>query len=337
MPKLPKQFGLIHKGKKKKRKRKGGAAGIFALGSHGASEGAGAGAAEEKGKKIEQAAGASIGATAATGHALRADGKRQLKKAQAMHLRALEEDASAFAYDDVYDQMKKEREASGGAVGAGCDGDGERERAQYLPEMLRKAKVREREREVALERVIQRDQEKDAHLYGDKEKFVTKAYSKVLEERKVEAEEKKREEEFERRNDARKKGFSKFHLNMLNRSVGSSKEETEEKPSEHVRGVVGGTASGSGEDRAQDGRKGEADRWEVKGVHQRRPIGSAWSEHDALALTAARAARELKEAAEAAAVKAEAAARVDRTMRKAKIEAARKRYFERVRATRASQ
>lgn len=68
---------------------------------------------------------------------------------------------------------------------------------RYIEGLLKKAKERERTQEMVMERKIQKEQAAEAHLYGDKEKFVTGAYKRKLAEDAKWREEERRREELE--------------------------------------------------------------------------------------------------------------------------------------------
>ena len=50
--------------------------------------------------------------------------------------------------------------------------------------MMKQAERREKEHEIVYERKLAKEREKDEHLFSDKEKFVTGAYKRKLEEQK---------------------------------------------------------------------------------------------------------------------------------------------------------
>lgn len=112
--------------------------------------------------------------------------KSKAKKMESARVKALEEDASVFEYDSVYDNIQDER--------AEKVEDHRKQKARresrYIKELLKKGEEREREQGIINERVLRREREKDDHLYGDKEKFVTTGYKeKLIEDRKWEAQE----------------------------------------------------------------------------------------------------------------------------------------------------
>ncbi|CAJ1950730.1 unnamed protein product [Cylindrotheca closterium] len=126
-------------------------------------------------------------------------------------------DASVYDYDGAYDSFKpalKEETSKGN----------DERKSRYIGDLLKAAKKRERERDVVYERKVAMEQaEEDLQAdYQGKEKFVTRAYKRKLEERKQwELEEKQKDDE-EEQNDVTKKvagaAFASFYGNF-NRNV----------------------------------------------------------------------------------------------------------------------
>ena len=56
---------------------------------------------------------------------------------------------------------------------------------RYIQLLKEKTKEREKYREVVYERKIAKERSQDDHLYAAKDKFVTSAYKKKLEEQKI--------------------------------------------------------------------------------------------------------------------------------------------------------
>lgn len=131
------------------------------------------------------------------------------------------DDPSIYDYDRAYESFNDQNRSkdNGGDVQS-AQAKSEPKKSKYIQDLLKSAKVREREREAIYERKVAREQaEEDAQEeYQGKEKFVTKAYKRKLEERKrwdTEQEEKQREEEA---NDVTKKSanaaFASFYSNL---------------------------------------------------------------------------------------------------------------------------
>ncbi|VDL99650.1 unnamed protein product [Schistocephalus solidus] len=116
--------------------------------------------------------------------------------------KALEEDASVFQYDEVYDQITSKKnqmlmEKSG---------------PKYVEKLLKTSAMRKLEKELLSERKAQRELEAEKEMFADKESFVTGAY-KMLEIRHL-VEQRKEEEAREEVMDVTKQdglgGFYRF-------------------------------------------------------------------------------------------------------------------------------
>ena len=129
---------------------------------------------------------------------------------------ALEEDAGAFDYDGVYDEMQEKKQS---AVRLGVQ-KAEEKTAKYIGGIMQAHKVREIENEKVFERKLQKEAEAEAHLYGDKEKFMTSAYRKKLEARDEYEAELKRQEAEEAKEDVTKRGgLGHFYANLLDNNM----------------------------------------------------------------------------------------------------------------------
>ncbi|RZC74286.1 hypothetical protein C5167_049772 [Papaver somniferum] len=134
--------------------------------------------------------------------------KKVLRDVEEQHKKALEEDPSVFDYDGVYEEMK-ERTARP------IIQDRQEKQSKYIHTLLAKAKEREREHDVAYERKLAKERNKDDHLFGDKEKFVTGAYKRKLAEQAKWLEEERIRELREEKDDATKKSdISDFYFNL---------------------------------------------------------------------------------------------------------------------------
>ncbi|GAQ90199.1 hypothetical protein KFL_006120030 [Klebsormidium nitens] len=138
--------------------------------------------------------------------------KRSDKELEQQHAAALKEDPNVFDYDGVYDQMKE-------AQARPTEQQQAQRQPRYIEALLKKAKERERTQEMVMERKIQKEQAAEAHLYGDKEKFVTGAYKRKLAEDAKWREEERRREEVEAAHDVTAKtDLSDFYRNLLNKN-----------------------------------------------------------------------------------------------------------------------
>ncbi|CAG8517219.1 10283_t:CDS:2 [Diversispora eburnea] len=126
------------------------------------------------------------------------------KSVQEQYDKALEEDPTVFAYDEIYDDMKsvgnKKKEENKNGV----------KKPKYVDDILKAAETRKRDYVRAQERKVQREREAEGNEFDDKETFVTSAYKKQQEElRKAEAEEKLR---------AGSKDMKAFYRNLLDQT-----------------------------------------------------------------------------------------------------------------------
>ncbi|CAL8465513.1 g5049 [Coccomyxa elongata] len=101
--------------------------------------------------------------------------KQADKKVTQMHAAALAEDASVFDYDGVYDSIQEARVQP-------RQQEKLARKSRYIEGLLDKAKEREREQDIIYERTLLKERAAEDHLFGDKDKFVTAAYKKKLEE-----------------------------------------------------------------------------------------------------------------------------------------------------------
>lgn len=133
--------------------------------------------------------------------------------------KAEELDANIYDYDAVYDSLKPQKKVT--------EEDKER-KPKYMMNLMAAAEVRQRDARIAEEKKLAREREAEGEEFADKEKFVTSAYKKQQEEnRRLEAEEKLREEQEAKKNKGT--GMTSFYKNML--------EKGEQKHAEVVKAV----------------------------------------------------------------------------------------------------
>ena len=135
---------------------------------------------------------------------------------------ALEEDANAFEYDSVFDQMTQKKEEM--EHGSGGKEKAKDRTPKYMPALLKAAKNREREHERREERKVQRERETEGGEFADKEAFVTSAYKKKRQEMK---EGEARDKELARVEDlldvTKQKDMSVFYRHLLKQTTGEEK------------------------------------------------------------------------------------------------------------------
>lgn len=152
---------------------------------------------------------------------------KSLKETEEQHKKDLEEDPSAYAYDDVYDDMKHK------AVVPKLQ-DRQDRKPRYVQHLMKKAEQRQKEHEIVYERKLAKEREKDDHLFSGKEKFITGAYKRKLEEQKKWlAEERLRELREEKDDVTKKKDLSDFYFN-IDKNVAFGARDSEEKEAERL-------------------------------------------------------------------------------------------------------
>ncbi|KAH9699516.1 DUF2040 domain-containing protein [Citrus sinensis] len=100
---------------------------------------------------------------------------RALKEIEEQQRKALAEDPNVFDYDGCYDEMKQKSVRR--KVQDRAD-----TQPKYIHKLIHKAEERKREHDIIYERKLTKERSKEDHLFADKEKFVTGAYKKKLEE-----------------------------------------------------------------------------------------------------------------------------------------------------------
>ncbi|XP_003579807.2 nuclear speckle splicing regulatory protein 1 [Brachypodium distachyon] len=134
--------------------------------------------------------------------------KRALQKVEELQKKAIEEDPSVFAYDDVYDDMKEK--AARPKIQAKVV-----RQSKYIEALKEKAEQRKREQDIVYERKLHKERSKEDHLFADKDKFVTSAYRKKLEEEQKWLEEERRRQLQEEKDDVtKKKDLSDFYFGL---------------------------------------------------------------------------------------------------------------------------
>ena len=155
--------------------------------------------------------------------------------------KAEELDANIYDYDAVYDSLKPQKKLT--------EEDKER-KPKYMTNLMAAAEVRQRDARIAEEKKLAREREAEGDEFADKEKFVTSAYKKQQEEnRRLEAEEKIREEMEAKKNKGT--GMTSFYKNML--------EKGEQKHAEVVKAVEERIKTGPVEEVEEEKVKTEAD------------------------------------------------------------------------------
>lgn len=139
--------------------------------------------------------------------------QRQIDRA---HNAALTEDPTIFQYDELYDDIKNERETAKVAKKS------EQKTVKYIGKLLESADRRKKEYERRIERQVQKERETEGEMYKDKEAFVTSSYKQKLEEMKQAEEEEKRAEYLESIGDVTKqRDLGGFYRHLYEQKMGT--------------------------------------------------------------------------------------------------------------------
>jgi len=144
----------------------------------------------------------------------------ELKKAQEL-------DPTIFLYDEnvELDKAAKEKE-----VAAKKEVD---RKPKYIANLLKHAKIREKENERRIERQVQKERDAEGDEFSEKEKFVTSAYRKKMEEmQKLDEEEKKRDAIENALDVTKQKDMSGFYRHLYRQTMGEEKGQKEEVKTE---------------------------------------------------------------------------------------------------------
>ena len=141
--------------------------------------------------------------------------QRRDTEAEAARAAALNQDASAFEYDAVFDDIQKSR----GQKVKALDEERVERKSRYIGDLIAKAEARKVESDISYERRLLKERLKDDHLYADKEKFVTAAYrEKLKEDAKWLAKDKVKDAIEEEEDVARRGDMTAFYSNLMNRN-----------------------------------------------------------------------------------------------------------------------
>jgi len=135
-----------------------------------------------------------------------------------MKQKALEEDPTIFQYDEVFDKMEETKAEQSGKKKV-VD-----RKPKYISNLLKQAEIRNQEEERRKERKVQKEREEEGDEFADKEKFVTSAYRKKMEEmQKLDEEEKKKEAMEQMLDVTKQKDMSGFYRHLFRQTMGEEK------------------------------------------------------------------------------------------------------------------
>jgi hypothetical protein len=238
---------------KKKRNQGGGGANIgFGLNKRGGSGGKGNAlldaededdSSEENGNAVNSTSAASS-SRAAVNRELAVEQAALRKRAQEQILNATEKnagDSNVYDYDGVYDSLHPDKNKDKSSTSS--EAQPAERKSRYISDLLKASEKRKKERDFVHERKVAKEQaaeeEEDSDLHG-KEKFVTAAYKRKLEERELwkSAEEvKEREEEKEEVTKKTGEGAMASFYGNLNRNVAMGGAMSKDEPVEGKSGA----------------------------------------------------------------------------------------------------
>lgn len=124
------------------------------------------------------------------------EANRIKREAKVVIDKALEEDPNIFAYDEIYDDMKKKENAKYSKDES--EGTTEiKRKSKFINNLILHAEKRKAAEERRIDRKIEKEREAEGDEFADKEIFVTGAYKQKLAERKIYEEIEKKEMELE--------------------------------------------------------------------------------------------------------------------------------------------
>ncbi|XP_016980061.1 nuclear speckle splicing regulatory protein 1 [Drosophila rhopaloa] len=129
--------------------------------------------------------------------------------------KALAEDPTIFQYDELYDDMDNKREE------AKQSKSNEPRKPKYIGRLMEHAERRKLEKELRIERQVQKDREAEGEMYKDKDTYVTAAYRKKLESIRQMQEQEQRDEYLEAIGDVTKqKDLDGFYRHLYEQKLG---------------------------------------------------------------------------------------------------------------------
>ncbi|EDX01563.1 nuclear speckle splicing regulatory protein 1 [Drosophila yakuba] len=139
--------------------------------------------------------------------------------------KALAEDPTIFQYDELYDDMDSKREEAKQTKSQ------EPRKPKYIGRLMEHAERRKLEKELRIERQVQKDREAEGEMYKDKDTYVTAAYRKKLESIRQMQEQEQRDEYLEAIGDVTKqKDLDGFYRHLYEQKMGGPAQQDVVKP-----------------------------------------------------------------------------------------------------------
>ncbi|EDX17818.1 nuclear speckle splicing regulatory protein 1 [Drosophila simulans] len=139
--------------------------------------------------------------------------------------KALAEDPTIFQYDELYDDMDSKREEAKQTKSQ------EPRKPKYIGRLMEHAERRKLEKELRIERQVQKDREAEGEMYKDKDTYVTATYRKKLESIRQMQEQEQRDEYLEAIGDVTKqKDLDGFYRHLYEQKMGGPAQKDVVKP-----------------------------------------------------------------------------------------------------------
>ncbi|KAH8343062.1 hypothetical protein KR059_004681, partial [Drosophila kikkawai] len=131
--------------------------------------------------------------------------------------KALAEDPTIFQYDELYDEMDRGREEAKQTKSQ------EPRKPKYIGRLMEHAERRKLEKELRIERQVQKDREAEGEKFKDKDTYVTAAYRKKLESIRLLQEQEQRDDYLEAIGDVTKqKDLDGFYRHLYEQKLGTA-------------------------------------------------------------------------------------------------------------------
>jgi len=139
------------------------------------------------------------------------------QKVEAQQIKAVMEDETVYEYDSILDELKAQREQQKQAAEEARKEESQ-SGSKYLTALKEAAELRKRERQLFVEKHRLQALDKEEAVFGEKERFVTSAYKKKLEEDK--AWDQKLREQDEKDAEGLRQGIDKLRYSAMLEATG---------------------------------------------------------------------------------------------------------------------
>ena len=133
-------------------------------------------------------------------------------------------DSSIYDYDGIYDSIQHTNTTHRNSATTKDATTTDSRKSRYIEDLMKTAKVRKMERDIAFDRKVARDQRAEEEAqpeFRNKDKFITSSYQRQLEERHQYEQQESKRQQIESKNDVTKRsdgglGIASFYGNLSN-------------------------------------------------------------------------------------------------------------------------